>query len=80
MPKATNPLLIDVRTILKGWNISYTRIYTTTYKDGGCRVKFYGTTSLPPGLQGQLQCFGWKDITVTLSLGRIPSVTIKARK
>ena len=80
MPKRSNPLLIDVRTILKNWNVPCIRIYTTTYKDGGCRVKFYGLNYLPSLFEGQLRCFGWKDVTVTLTLGRGPSVTLKARK
>jgi hypothetical protein len=54
--QASNTLLRCVRAT--GIKTPCIRVYTTAYKAGGCRVKFYGMRKLPRGLVSRLRNAG----------------------
>ena len=82
MPKASNPLLIALRS--SGIKMKCARTYSTVYKAGGFRVKLYIVDKTPEGIRTALIRAGFANIKIETTTsgcyGFARSVTIRASK
>lgn len=80
--RTNNPLLIALNKAFP--EVPHLRKYTTSYKDGGSRVKYYGCSYKFRNVKSVLEKMGFTNITVNTSLEgpkykyNLPSVTIRA--
>lgn len=87
MSNPTNPLLVDIRAI-PAFVVPCFRVYTTRYKGGGFRVKFFNhapNENMFHLLRHSLIRKGWSNVKIEVSdnhrhhsLGPICSTTVTA--
>ena len=86
MSKTTNPLLIAINAIYPRNTFNLRgRVFTSVYKTGRCRVKFWACTARLRNLESQLLEHGFTDVELTQTHGGqfhrspYPSITITAK-